>query len=44
MDGGCAVSGAGQVESSMGIACTDFDGDENVDLYLTHFFSQKNTL
>ncbi len=44
IDGGCAVSGAGQVEASMGIACADFDGDENVDLYLTHFYSQKNTL
>lgn len=44
VDAGCAVSGAGQVEASMGIACADFDGDENVDLYLTHFYSQKNTL
>lgn len=41
---GCAVSGAGQVEASMGIACDDFDNDGLPDIYLTHYFSQKNTL
>ena len=28
----------------MGIACGDFDSDGRVDIFLTHFFSQKNTL
>lgn len=41
---GCAVSGTGQVEASMGIACDDFDNDGLPDIYLTHYFSQKNTL
>lgn len=41
---GCALSGAGQVEAGMGIGCADFDGDGHVDLFLTHYFSQKNTL
>lgn len=41
---GCAVSDVGQNEASMGIACSDFDGDSHLDIFLTHFFSQKNTL
>lgn len=43
-DGGCALSGDGQVEASMGIAQSDFDGDGRIDLLLTHYFMQKNTL
>jgi hypothetical protein len=41
---GCAVSGAGLNEASMGIACADFDGDGLVDLYLTHYYNAKSTL
>jgi hypothetical protein len=41
---GCAVSDTGLNEASMGIACGDFDRDQNVDIFLTHFFQQKNTL
>lgn len=41
---GCALSGEGKSEASMGIACSDFDGDGQVDIFLTHFFSAKNTL
>ena len=41
---GCAVSDMGMNEASMGVACADFDGDEQTDIYLTHFFAQKNTL
>jgi hypothetical protein len=41
---GCAVSDTGTFEASMGIACADFDGDSWADLYLTHYYRQKNTL
>ncbi len=41
---GCAVSGEGMNEASMGIACADFDGDGLFDLYLTHYYNSKNTL
>lgn len=41
---GCAVSGDGRNEASMGVACADFDGDGRVDIFLTHYFEHKNTL
>lgn len=41
---GCAVSNEGENEASMGIACSDFDGDGLVDLFLTDFYESKNTL
>lgn len=41
---GCAVSGNGQNEASMGIALADFDRDGLPDLYLTHYYHHKNTL
>ena len=41
---GCAVSGDGRNEASMGVACADFDGDGQVDIFLTHYYQQKNTL
>lgn len=41
---GCATSDTGQNEASMGLACADFDGNLLVDLYLTHYYSHKNTL
>jgi hypothetical protein len=41
---GCAVSVDGNNEASMGVACADFDGDGMVDVFLTHYYSQKNTL
>lgn len=43
-ESGCAVSESGLHEASMGIACSDFDRDGLPDIYLTHFFAQKNTL
>lgn len=41
---GCAVSDMGQNEASMGVACADFDGNGFYDLFLTHYYAQKNTL
>jgi hypothetical protein len=41
---GCAVSGSGLNEASMGIALADFDGDGRCDIYLTHYYHTKNTL
>lgn len=41
---GCAVSGDGINEASMGIACADFNSDGLSDLYLTHYYQMKNTL
>ncbi|MEO2036237.1 MAG: CRTAC1 family protein [Planctomycetaceae bacterium] len=41
---GCAVSSDGRNEASMGVACSDFDNDGKVDIFLTHFYQDKNTL
>ena len=41
---GSAVSEAGMNEASMGIAAADFDVDGLPDIYLTHYYHQKNTL
>lgn len=41
---GCALSGDGNNEASMGVSCDDFDGDGMVDVFLTHYYSHKNTL
>ncbi len=41
---GCALSGEGAPEASMGLSCADFDGDGRVDIFITHYFQQKNTL
>lgn len=41
---GVALNEMGQVEASMGIAMGDIDGDENVDLFITHLRGQSNTL
>ncbi len=43
-ESGCAVSGSGLNEASMGIALADFDGDGRIDIYLTHYYHMKNTL
>ncbi|TXT34319.1 MAG: hypothetical protein FD138_1688 [Planctomycetota bacterium] len=43
-ESGCAVSDMGQNEASMGVACADFDGNGYCDIFLTHFYAQKNTL
>ena len=41
---GAAVNGDGSVEAGMGIAAEDFDGDGDVDLFVTHLAAQTNTL
>ena len=41
---GCAVSGRGQFQASMGVAFGDYNRDGLWDLYLTHFTSDSNTL
>jgi len=44
IEAGCAVSGSGVNEASMGVACGDFDGDQLPDIFVTHYYSHKNTL
>jgi hypothetical protein len=41
---GCAVSGYGEAQASMGITVSDFNRDGLPDLYLTHFTRESNTL
>ena len=41
---GCAVNRDGQAEASMGVDAGDFDGDGDLDLFMTHLTRQSNTL
>jgi enediyne biosynthesis protein E4 len=41
---GCALSGDGRAQSNMGIAVGDYDNDGWLDLYVTHFSEDYNTL
>ena len=41
---GCALSGEGRPEASMGVDAADFDGDSDLDLFMTHFTTESNTL
>lgn len=41
---GCALSGLGHFQASMGVAFGDFDGNGYPDLYCTHFTEDSNTL
>lgn len=41
---GCAVSGDGIPQANMGIACGDYDRNGYLDLYVTHFTNESNTL
>ncbi len=41
---GAALNADGEVEASMGVAAGDYDGDGDLDLFLTHFARETNTL
>ena len=41
---GCAASGEGHFQASMGVGLSDYDRDGHPDLYVTHFTSDSNTL
>jgi enediyne biosynthesis protein E4 len=41
---GCALSGSGYAQASMGVAAGDYDGNGTIDILLTHFYGDSNTL
>ncbi|MDG1894712.1 MAG: CRTAC1 family protein [Fuerstiella sp.] len=41
---GCAMSGLGHHQASMGVAFGDYDRNESPDLYVTHFIDDSNTM
>ena len=41
---GTALNGQGETEAGMGLAVGDIDGDEDLDLFVTHLTDETNTL
>jgi len=41
---GTAVNAAGKAEASMGVDAADYDGDGDLDLFMTHLTGETNTL
>ncbi|MEE3234432.1 MAG: CRTAC1 family protein [Candidatus Latescibacterota bacterium] len=41
---GVAYNGDGETEAGMGVDAGDYDNDGDFDLYVTHFFTETNTL
>ena len=41
---GCAVSGDGLFQASMGLAIGDYDNNRYLDIYSTHYYDESNTL
>jgi hypothetical protein len=40
---GCSVNAEGKAEASMGVDAADFDGDGDLDLFMTHLTGETNT-
>ena len=41
---GCALNRDGKAESSMGVDAADLDGDGDIDLFMTHYSRETNTV
>jgi len=44
MESGCALNRDGKAEAGMGVAAVDLSGDGKLDLFMTHFAEESNTL